>query len=158
MNFIERIDERIDLNLLTKAFLALAAASLCLVPGDGLIIFLQKAKSSQPAAARHAVVSKSIETQSSYSEVFDRSALFGGVVSGASGQVMMASMAELTKDYRLKGVVLTDEPEAIVEDAKTQKTIFVKKGDPLGEVTVKDIKDGCIVLAYLNQEAKLEIQ
>ena len=50
-----------------------------------------------------------------------------------------------------------DEPEAIVEDAKTQKSLFVKIGDPLGDLVVKEIKEGYIVLSYVGEEIRLEI-
>ena len=72
--------------------------------------------------------------------------------------VLQASLTELVKDYRLKGVILMDEPEAIIEDARTQATIILKKGERLGDLSVKEIKEGLIVLTYLGEEVKMEIK
>ena len=65
---------------------------------------------------------------------------------------------ELVKDYRLKGVMIMGEPEAIVEDARTQKSVFVKAGEKLGDLTVKEIKEGQIVLSLAGGEVKLEMR
>ena len=50
------------------------------------------------------------------------------------------------------------EPEAIIEDAKTQKTLFVKAGEPLGDLTVKEVKEGVVILASSGGEISLKIQ
>ena len=75
-----------------------------------------------------------------------------------SPQVTKSSIAELSKDYRLKGVVIVDEPEAIIEDARTQKSQFVKVGDSVGEMKVKEVREGAAVLSYYGEEKEMRIE
>lgn len=159
MNATEYVMTRMDLDLAKKSFLYIAAVSLVLIPINGLGIYLEKNKTAQRQTAIQEISPKKLEPEESYLANFDRSALFGSASAGIDGvPALQASLSELTKDYRLQGVILTDEPEAILQDAKTQKTVFIKKGGLLGELTVKEIKEGMIVLGYLGEEIKLEIQ
>ncbi len=100
----------------------------------------------------------SLEPLSSYEEAFQKSALFGLYTEAANLPVFKSSIQELTKDLRLKGIVVLDQAEAIIEDARTQKNTFLKTGDSIGELTVKEIKDGAIVLSYYGEEKELKIQ
>lgn len=88
---------------------------------------------------------------------FSESALFGNLEK-QNPQVIKISLTQMLKDYRLKGIVLMDSPEAIIEDARTQKTTFVKKEQLLGEVKIKDIQEGFVIFAYGGEEQKVEIQ
>ena len=158
MSLIERVHSQIDLDLTKKAFLGLSAVLIILIPIDALWVFLQKAAPIREAsiASEKAVAPK--ESESSYLAVFDRTTLFGGSAANLSAPDIHVSATELTKDFRLKGTVLGGEAEAIVEDARTQKTMFVKVGDPLGDLTVKEIKEGFIVLSYPGGDTKISIQ
>lgn len=160
MNLVQQLDSFIDLEFSKKVFLRLSAAALLLIPADGLWIHLRKfpAKTVNLSQAYLETSKQAREPFASYQAVFDKNTLFGAVAANASTPVLKASIAELVKDYRLKGVILTAEPEAIVEDARTQKTVFVKVGQQVGDLTVKEIKDGMMVLSYLGEEIKLEIQ
>ncbi len=158
MRIIERANELIDLESAKKMFLFLSLAFLLVIPVDGLWVYLGRPNPTRIRSAVQEKPLKKLEPEESYLNNFDRSALFGNASSGLSTPVLQASLTELTKDYRLQGVVLMDEPEAILQDARTQKTIFVKKGGALGELTVKEIKEGLVVLGYLGEEIKLEIQ
>ena len=155
---MERVNALIDLELAKKAFLFLSVASLLVIPLDGFWIYWGRTKPAPAPLASQEKPAKKLEPQEVYLTNFDRSALFGDAPAGIGTPVLQASLAELTKDYRLQGVLLMDDPEAIIQDARTQKTIFVKKGGQLGELTVKEIKEGLIILTYLGEEIKLEIQ
>ncbi len=157
MNPIERLDTAVDLDLAKKAFLFLSAASIFIMPLDALCIYLQQTKPTRLNPVSQTLPQKS-EPLESYLTHFERSALFGNASSSLGAPALRASLGELTKDYRLQGVILGAEPEAIIQNARTQKTIFVKKGGLLDELTVKEIKEGSIVLAYLGEEIRLEIQ
>ena len=93
-----------------------------------------------------------------YENAFRSSSLFGTAVSEIGTAVFKSSLADLAKDYRLKGVVILDIPEAILEDARTQKTIFVKPGDSVGELQVKEIREGAIILTAYGEEKELRIE
>jgi len=158
MRLAEAVVTAIDLESAKKTFLLLSAVCLILIPADGIrILIKQPAQSKSMVSAPINPIVK-LESEQSYLEAFEASTLFGNGSSAASAPVLQASLTELTKDYRLKGVVLTDDSEAIIEDARTQKTQFVKKGASLGDLVVKEIGEGFIVLTYLGMDTKLEIQ
>lgn len=159
MRLAQRINPLIDMDVMKKAFFILSGVVLLLTPVEAALIYWPKAAPANLQAAKLESPSIQIEPKEIFMSTFDQSTLFGGAVSAAgSSQVLMSSAADLIKDYRLLGVVLGGASEAIVEDARTQKTNFVKIGERVGELTVKDIREGFIVLNYLNNEVKLEIQ
>lgn len=90
-------------------------------------------------------------------DVFSGSPLFGVRAAVSSLPGVRSSISELSKDYRLQGVMLSGEPEAIVQDVKANKTVFVRAGDLLGELNVKSIQEGRIILEYLGEEKGLTI-
>jgi hypothetical protein len=156
MNFVEKINGAVDLELGKKILIFASVAALVLIPLNGLLIQLRNIKPIRSAPVLKEA-SQEMESESSYQTAIESSALFGGVAGGLSTPALHASLAEEMKDYRLKGVVITDDPEAIIQDARTQKSIFIKKGSQLGNLTVKEINEGWIVLTYLGEELKLEI-
>lgn len=158
MRLTEAMVTNIDLELAKKALLILSAACLVLIPLDGVRLSLEGPKSRKTKAIVAVAPPAGLEAERSYLESFEASTLFGNGSSVASAPALQASLTELTKDYRLKGVVLTDDSEAIIEDARTQKTLFVKKGAFLGDLAVNEIGEGFIVLSYLGSEKRLEIQ
>lgn len=90
-------------------------------------------------------------------DVFSGSPLFGVRAAASSLPAIRSSISELSKDYRLQGVMLSGEPEAIVQDVKAGKTVFVRAGDSLGDLKVKSIQDGRMILEYLGEEKGLTI-
>jgi len=63
--------------------------------------------------------------------------------------------ADLIKDINLVGIVSGDEPQAIIEDKKAQKTYYLKKGQLIGQLQLADIQDGKIILDYEGQRYEL---
>ncbi len=160
MNFVQRLDNTIDLELARKILLGLSAGVLVLIPADGIWTHLRKFPGEQMHLSNAPVqtMGKSPETLAAYQTVFEKNTLFGTVSNNSQTPALKSSIEEMTKDYRLKGVVFLGEPEAILEDAKTQKTVFVKAGQAVGDLTVKEIKEGMMVFSYLGEEIKLEVQ
>lgn len=79
--------------------------------------------------------------------------------SQSSGQaIQRVTLDELVKDYRLKGIIVIGEPEAIIVDARTQVSTFVKKGDRLGEVEVRSIGNETVVVGYGDEETELTME
>lgn len=93
-----------------------------------------------------------------FEDAFLKSSVFGALNHNVGEIQTSMSIVELTKDLRLKGVIFLDVPEAILEDARIQKSTFVRKGDKLGELEVKEIKEGAIVLTRGTDEKELRIQ
>ena len=160
MNIVEPLDAWLDLRLARKLFLWFSAAILLLIPADALCIHFKRAGyEGHPLSQAHLEFSRpAVEPLASYLTIFDKSTLFGAGTSTANAPVLKASLAELVKDYRLKGVIFMDTPEAIIEDARTRMTQFVKVGERLGDLVVKEIRESTMVLSYLGEEIKLEIQ
>jgi len=159
---IEQVTENLlDLNLIRRSFFILSLTILLFIPLD-LVRLSQKEKADASTGGALSpglsLGKESLEPLSVYEESLKGSRLFGFAETPSSLPAIQSSIAELTKDYRLKGVVILDEPEAIIEDARTQKSTFVKSGDKMGELTVKEIREGVVVLAYYGEEKELRIQ
>lgn len=64
---------------------------------------------------------------------------------------------DLLKDITLLGIVSGENPQAIIEDKKTQKTWYLNKGQFIGELKVIDITEGKIVLDFNGQVFELNL-
>ncbi|MFA6282049.1 MAG: type II secretion system protein N [Candidatus Omnitrophota bacterium] len=63
--------------------------------------------------------------------------------------------ADLIKDINLVGIISGEEPQAVIEDKKAQKTYYLKKGQYIGELQLEDIMEGKIILNYNGQSYEL---
>ena len=66
-----------------------------------------------------------------------------------------SAAVEATQHLRLVGISWSNNPDAMVEDTRALRTFFVKKGQMVGEVKVKDILRDRIVLVYEGDEVEL---
>jgi len=66
-------------------------------------------------------------------------------------------LEDIREQLSLLGVIGGDNPQAIIEDKKVQKTYFLNKGGMLDKVQVKDILDNKVILIYKGQEFELII-
>ena len=160
MNWAHQLDDVLDLELLKKGVLVLSAGLIPLVIFDSAwIVFGNVSRRSGISVVSHMVGgAKARAALSFYEAVFEKDTVFGRVLGNGQGVALKTPLAELVKDYRLKGVVLAGEPEAIIEDARTQRTSFVKAGGKLGDLDVKEIRQGSVVLAAENETITLEIE
>ena len=156
-----KLESFIELSILRNAFLGFAALAFLLAP---LRVFGQVGatpiQGSISSTLQNHSAELSLEPLTSYEIDFKRGALFGAyeLRSHRSGVVpSRTSLATRVKDYRLKGVIDTDEPEAILEDARTQKTFFVQQGDFVGEMKVQQISESTVFLEHLGQTHELKI-
>ena len=159
MNLANHVESFLDLKFFRQGFLILSISLLPLIVLDGVWLELKKMPASRGFSS-HGIVDqlKVLESLSFYESVFEKDTLFGKVSRQTGIVVSRTPISDLVKDLRLKGVVLGGESEAILEDARTQKTNFVKVGQTLGELVVKAIKEGQIVLARMEEETTLTIQ
>ncbi|MDD5731192.1 MAG: hypothetical protein PHN57_08735 [Candidatus Omnitrophica bacterium] len=72
----------------------------------------------------------------------------GAKVKDTVADVISSKAAEATKDLRLVGISWSEDPDAMVEDTKQQRTFFIKKGQMIGDVKVEDILKDRVVLRY----------
>ena len=71
-------------------------------------------------------------------------------------QVAANASVDLTKRYKLVGIVLGVVPEAIIEDLSTKKTVFVHEGEFLDAVQVQKIEEGRVVFLQEGLEVELK--
>ena len=62
--------------------------------------------------------------------------------------VFSAKMADMTASLKLVGISMSDNPDAMIEDTKLQKTYFVKTGSTVGDLRVDLITKDKVVLKY----------
>jgi type II secretory pathway component PulC len=63
---------------------------------------------------------------------------------------------DLIKDISLVGIITKqDKLVAIIEDKRVNKSYFLNEGDSLGELIIKSIQEGKVILDYYGQEVEL---
>jgi len=68
----------------------------------------------------------------------------------------VSATADLTKRYKLVGIVLGKVPEAIIEDLSTHSTVFVHEGEMLDTVQIRKIEEGRVVFLQEGLEVELK--
>lgn len=85
-------------------------------------------------------------------------AIFGGISeSQGAGRPAKAADADLIKNINLVGIISGENPQAIIEDKKAQKTYYLSKGQFIGDLEVDDIQEGKIILNYNGQRYELHL-
>ncbi|MBN2119712.1 MAG: hypothetical protein JW734_01475 [Candidatus Omnitrophica bacterium] len=74
----------------------------------------------------------------------------------AAKQDPVKEVAKMTANLKLVGISWSDDPDAMIEDTKAQKTFFLKRGDFIGEVEVAGIFKDKVILRYQGQEKELK--
>jgi hypothetical protein len=62
---------------------------------------------------------------------------------------------DILKDINLIGIITGNDPQAIIEDKRTEKTYYVSKGQLIGDLLVEEILDGKIILNLKGQKFEL---
>ena len=151
------LEDHLDLKLLQKGlagagFAAFFVSWLSMVPWH-----LPSKIPLVETPALSFTASESLTPLAELEAALDQSVLFGAREDNAGLSVLKSSINELVKDCRLKGVVIMGEPEAILVDARSDKSVFVRVGDQIGELTVLRIGDGSIVLGYFGEEKEVRV-
>lgn len=87
-------------------------------------------------------------------QVFKNSALMAGNP-GTNPVLSDVNAVDAVKDINLIGIVQNNNPQAIIEDKKTQKTYYVTKGQFAGEFQVEEIETEKVILNYKGQRLEL---
>ncbi len=77
------------------------------------------------------------------------------IVSAENPESAKPVNADVTKDITLIGVVQGDNPQAIIEDKKNQKTYYLTKGQFIGEFQVEEIEENKVIINYKGQKFEL---
>ncbi|MCX5712178.1 MAG: hypothetical protein NTY47_03770 [Candidatus Omnitrophica bacterium] len=94
-----------------------------------------------------------IEPFDQYKQSISGRNIFGQTSSDSPATAAIDS--NLIKDISLVGILAGDNPQAIIEDKKTQKTFYVIKGQYFGEFQLEDIQEGKVILNYHGQRYEL---
>lgn len=62
---------------------------------------------------------------------------------------------ELTNQVRVVGIILDESPQAVIEDLKTNQTVFLKKGDSFRGALVEEIRESKIILSQGGKRVEL---
>ncbi len=84
---------------------------------------------------------------------FGIASLAGG--GSAGGEQVKNRLAELAGSLTVVGINRGKIPEAIIEDTTAKRTVFVKVGDQVNELTVKAIDQNGVVVTYEGKETTL---
>ena len=69
--------------------------------------------------------------------------------------VKKKDLSKLIKEFTLVGISWSNEPVAMIEDQERKKTYFLKKGDILRDIEVKEILEDRVILIYEGFELEL---
>lgn len=67
------------------------------------------------------------------------------------------TLRELVRDLRLVGIIPGDESQAIIEDKKSGQTLFLKKGEQIDGIEIKQIQSGRVILGYGEETITLSL-
>ncbi len=65
------------------------------------------------------------------------------------------SAVEISKQLKLVGILLDDDPKAIIEDAATKQTFFISPGERIGEALVEEIRGDRVILVFHEERVEL---
>lgn len=63
---------------------------------------------------------------------------------------------ESTKHLKLVGIAWSDNPDAMIEDTKAMRTLFLKRGQMIGDIKVEAIFKDKVVLNYAGEDIELK--
>jgi len=70
-------------------------------------------------------------------------------------QALTPADTDITKNLSLVGVLSGDNPQAVIEDKKEQKTYYLNKGQYIGDLQIEDIKTNSVILNRNSQKYEL---
>lgn len=103
----------------------------------------------------HQIPENSMKNWNAIESRIETSSFWGLKRSADSEKSEFTSIEDQLKNYRLKGVIFLSGAEAILEDARSAKSLFVKEGDSLEGLIVKHISLDEVRFIEGSQEGKL---
>jgi hypothetical protein len=97
------------------------------------------------------------ESLSHYGEVVASRELFTASGAGTMQIRPTPTFMEMASKLRLQGIISGDNPQAIIEDSKTRQVYFLSVGGRIGDIELKQILPGKVVLTYHGQEVELTL-
>lgn len=66
-----------------------------------------------------------------------------------------SSAAQINRQLKLVGILLDQNPQAIIEDAESRQTFFVSAGERVGEARVEEIRADRVILIFHEERVEL---
>jgi type II secretory pathway component PulC len=110
----------------------------------------EESQKSLPSNIKDAVA---VKDYSSYSNAVPGRTVFGPAQGGASEDV--APAGSVSERVGLVGIITGDNPQAIIEDKKAQKTYYLNKGQSFEGYVLEEIADGKVILDYEDKKISL---
>lgn len=161
MNLTTALTQLIDLKLLRQYLIYALAALIAALPLS--LWFFFRGLDFDPAAVTELNPDRTAGEDDMHDRLNMLAVIRGSKLFSYTAPVIQVvenkiTINDLIKEYRLKGVALTGEPEAIIQKASDQRMLFVKAGDRLGEMNLKAIEEGRVIVSYEGEERTLSIE
>ena len=65
------------------------------------------------------------------------------------------NIAEIISNFKLVGIIWSNSPQAMIENAKEQRTFLLSQGEQLGQIKIKKIFQNKVVIEVEGQEQEL---
>ena len=70
----------------------------------------------------------------------------------ASEEALTKAAPDFTKTIKLVGIVLDQNPQAVLKDLETNQTLFLHPGQQIQGATLSEISEGKVILTYQDQK------
>jgi len=161
--------QQLDLGLLNEAliFCVFILASYLIISSAMSIVSLKKGlnlnvKIEKAPEVKVSQIASFLKSASYYLEKARERDIFKMGANAPAPQMGVASrgpsqrIIEATQDLRLVGISWSDDPDIMIENTKSQKTYFLKKGQTIdNEIKVKAVFKDKVILSYLGEEIEL---
>lgn len=127
-------------------------------PDKGAVLQIAEEPAAPGGAVPKAVKGDAprVRDYSFYSSEISNKNIFGPAP-GEDGlpQTVVAAPEEVAGALGLVGIIAGDNPQAVIEDKKAQKTYYLVKGESFNGLTVEEISEGKVVLDYQGKKIAL---
>ena len=96
--------------------------------------------------------SKQFEARDIFSEAVAKTEVTSEAASGSSAPQAPSN------HFKVAGILLDKSPEAVIVDTSLNQTYFLKEGQQQGEMIVKKIEKGKVLIEYMGQPFELKTQ
>lgn len=151
------------LNLLKKILFVAMAVSFVYV-GTSIFLFSKQtfnenALDLNSREGSQALLAKEDVDYSPFLEKAEKEKIFGASSRQKTSLASKASKGKIDKvieNLRLVGIISKDPPRAMIEDGKTNKTFYLKKGEKfLKGITVEEITENSVMLNYYGEDFEI---
>lgn len=94
-----------------------------------------------------------------YQKLLDKKAIFAPPARSSSKakETEGPGLPDLVKDLNLVGIIPGNHPQVIIEDKRNGQTLFLKKGETINYIRVKNIQNGRVVLEHNDETVTLSL-